>query len=83
MFSKKSTLIKKEQKPKKLKLQLIQAKEVLNDLRIYIRKNKFRDGNEEIHFFKNIKPNIYDDFIFYNNQLKYQVSKHNKFYFKK
>ena len=68
---------KKGTKTEKLKLQLKQAKEVLNDLRIYIRKNKFRDGNEEIHFFKNIKPNIYADFIFYNNQLKYQVSKPN------
>ena len=68
---------KKGTKTEKLKLQLIQAKEVLNDLRIYIRKNKFRDGNEEIHFFKNIKSNIYADFIFYNNQLKYQVSKPN------
>lgn len=68
---------KKGTKTEKLKLQLIQAKEVLNDLRIYIRKNKFRDGNEEVHFFKNIKPNIYADFISYNNQLKYQVSKPN------
>ncbi len=73
----KKNVDKKGTKTEKLKLQLIQAKEVLNDLRIYIRKNKFRDGNEEVHFFKNIKPNIYADFISYNNQLKYQVSKPN------
>lgn len=69
--------IKKITKIEKLKLQLKLAKEVLNDLRVYIRNNKFRDAKEEVHFFKNIKPNIYADFIFYNSQLKYQVNKPN------
>jgi hypothetical protein len=64
-------------KIEKLKLQLKQAKEVLNDLRIYVRNNKFKEVKNEIHFFKHIKPSIYADFIFYNNQLKYQVSKPN------
>lgn len=64
-------------KIEKLKLQLKQAKEVLNDLRIYVRNNKFKEAKNEIHFFKHIKPSIYADFIFYNNQLKYQVSKPN------
>lgn len=64
-------------KIEKLKLQLKQAKEVLNDLRVYVRNNKFKNSDEEIYFFKNIKPSIYADFIFYNNQLKYQVSKPN------
>ena len=61
----------------KLKLQLELAKEVLNDLRVCIRNNKFKDVKEEIYFFKHIKPNIYADFIFYNSQLKYHVNKPN------
>lgn len=64
-------------KTEKLKLQLKQAKEVLNNLRIYIRNNKFKNSDDEIDFFKHIKPSIYADFIFYNNQLKYKVNKPN------
>ena len=61
----------------KLNLQLELAKEVLNDLRVYIRNNKFKDVKEEIHFFKHIKPNIYANYIFYNSLLRYQVNKPN------
>lgn len=61
----------------KLNFQLELAKEVLNDLRVYIRNNKFKDSDEEIDFFKYIKPNIYADFIFYNSLLKYHVNKPN------
>ena len=61
----------------KLNLQLELAKQVLNDLRVYIRNNKFKDSDEEIDFFKHIKPNIYADFIFYNCLLKYHVNKPN------
>ncbi|MEN8857372.1 MAG: RteC domain-containing protein [Flavobacteriaceae bacterium] len=61
----------------KLNLQLELAKEVLNDLRVYIRTNKFKDSDEEIDFFKHIKPNIYADYIFYNSLLKYHVNKPN------
>ena len=68
---------KKITETEKLKLQLELAKEVLNDLRVYIRNNKFKDSDEEIDFFKHIKPNIYADFIFYNNLLKYHVNKPN------
>ncbi|MFK8059675.1 MAG: RteC domain-containing protein, partial [Polaribacter sp.] len=64
-------------KIEKLKLQLKLAKEVLNNLRVYIRNNKFKDSDEEIDFFKHIKPNIYADFIFYNSLLKYHVNKPN------
>lgn len=49
----------------------------MNDLRVYIRNNKFKDSDEEIDFFKHIKPNIYADFIFYNSLLKYHVNKPN------
>ncbi|WP_159951365.1 RteC domain-containing protein [Polaribacter septentrionalilitoris] len=68
---------KKIPETEKLNLQLELAKEVLNDLRVYIRTNKFKDSDEEIDFFKNIKPNIYADFIFYNSLLKYHVNKPN------
>ena len=61
----------------KLKLQLKQSKEVLHNLRVYVRNRKFKDNKEETYFFKNIKPIIYADFIFYSNQLKYQISKPN------
>lgn len=61
----------------KLKFQLKLAKEVLNNLRVYIRNNKFKDVKEEVHFFKHTKPNIYANFIFYNSLLRYQVNKPN------
>ena len=64
-------------KIEKLNLQLKLTNEVLNDLRVYIRNNKFKDIDEEIDFFKRIKPNIYADFIFYNSLLKYHVNKPN------
>lgn len=60
-----------------LKLHIKTSKETLNHFRLNIRNTKFENDSEEIHFFKNIKPRIYADFIFYNNQLKYQVSKPN------
>lgn len=69
--------LKKITKNEKLKLQINQSKEILYDLRVNIRSRKFEDNHEEIHFFKSVKPSIYADFIFYNNQLKYQVSKPN------
>jgi len=77
MFNKKNTQKKKITETEKLKLQLVLAKEVLNDLRVYIRTNKFKDSNEEIVFFKHVKPSIYADFIFYNSLLKYHVNKPN------
>ncbi|WP_282073980.1 RteC domain-containing protein [Polaribacter atrinae] len=69
--------LKKITKNEKLKLQINQSKEIIYDLRVNIRNRKFEDNNEEIQFFKSVKPTIYADFIFYNNQLKYQVSKPN------
>jgi hypothetical protein len=70
-------IAKKIIKIEKLKLQLKLAKDTLNHLRIYLRNNKFQNAEEEIHFFKHTKPDIYADFIFYNSQLKYQVCKPN------
>ena len=69
--------LKKITKNEKLRLQINQSKEILCDLRVNIRNRKFKDNKEEIHFFKSVKPSIYADFIFYNNQLKYQISKPN------
>lgn len=68
---------KKIPKIDKLKLQRKQVKEGLKYLRDYIRNNKFKDNTDEIHFFKNIKPNIHADFIFYNSQLKFEINKPN------
>jgi hypothetical protein len=68
---------KKITKNETLKLQLKLAKEVLNNLRVHIRNNKFKDDSDEIHFFKNIKPHIHADFIFYNSQLKFEINKPN------
>lgn len=56
--------LKKITKTEKLKLQIKLAKEFLHDLRINIRNRKFENSDEEIQFFKYIKPNIYADFIF-------------------
>lgn len=69
--------LKKITKNEKLKLHIKLAKEILHNLRLNIRNRKFENFDEEIHFFKHIKPNIYAEFIFYNNQLKYQVNKPN------
>ena len=49
---------KKVTKIDKLRLLQKQVKEFLKHLRLYIRNNKFIDDNDEIHFFKNIKPHI-------------------------
>jgi len=40
-----------EPKPKNKKLQLKLAKEVLNDLGVFIRGGKFKDNKQEIIFF--------------------------------
>jgi hypothetical protein len=68
---------KKVTKIDKLRLLQKQVKEVLKHLRLYIRNNKFKDDSDEIHFFKNIKPHIHADFIFYNSQLKFETNKPN------
>jgi hypothetical protein len=61
----------------KLKTQVQESKKTLNKLREIVRVKKFKNRDHEIHFFKNIKPGIHADYIFYNSQLKYQVSKPN------
>jgi len=60
-----------------LKSKIKLSKEALQNLRVNIINIKFRDYKQEIYFFKYIKPNIYADFIFYNNQLRYLIGKPN------
>jgi hypothetical protein len=69
--------LKNESDSIKLKKHIETSRDFLHCLRLKIRIIKFKCTEEEIHFFKHIKPSIYADFIYYNNQLKYLVSKPN------
>jgi hypothetical protein len=60
-----------------LKSQIEISKDTLQKLKVSIRNIKFKNHSEEIYFFKQIKPNIYADFIFYTEQLRYLISKPN------
>jgi hypothetical protein len=60
-----------------LKSQIDISKDTLQRLKVSIRNIKFKDHTEEIYFFKQIKPNIYADFIFYTEQLRYLIGKPN------
>ncbi len=61
----------------RLKAQINESQLLLTILKEKIRTNSFKSQKDEIYFFKIIKPNIYADFIFFNDKLKYQVSKPN------
>ena len=60
-----------------LKLKLQTSKELLNVLRFNIRETMFSDNDEEINFFKYIKPKICADFINYTTQIQYHHSRSN------
>jgi hypothetical protein len=60
-----------------LKSQIDISKDTLQRLKVSIRNIKFKNHTEEIYFFKQIKPNIYADFIFYTEQLRYLIGKPN------
>lgn len=51
--------------------QITLVQNLLEDLRINIRSTRFKGKAEEIRFFKEIKPQLYADFIFFRYQLKY------------
>lgn len=46
-------------------------------LRLYIRDNPFADSNDEIIFFKTLKPKISADLTYYCSQLIYEITKPN------
>lgn len=62
-------------KHKQLKYKIQAAKRYLHQIRIYVRDIKFTDLNEEITFFKTIKPKITADIKLYNHQLAYHQEK--------
>jgi len=41
------------------------CQEILYELRVYFDKHSFTDSKQEIHFFKQIKPRFYSQFIYY------------------
>ena len=53
------------------------SRELLHKLRFNIRDTKFNSFDEEIYFFKQIKPKIYADYIFFTNQLNYFIRRPN------
>lgn len=71
--------IAKNNDPESIKLQkhIEIAKDLLHKLRLNIRKTKLKNIEEEIHFFKHIKPKIYADYILYSHKLNYHLIKPN------
>ncbi len=47
----------------------------LTDLRKFIVDNKFKNKQEEIHFFKHIKPPVYAKFLYYSKLLKIECNR--------
>lgn len=66
---------KNVKKNEELKLKLKEAKKHLHQIRIYARAISFNDTEEEINFFKNIKPNICGQIKFFKIQLAYKTEK--------
>lgn len=62
-------------KHKQLKYKIEASKRYLHQIRVYVRDIKFKDLNEEITFFKTIKPKIKADIKLYNHQLAYHQEK--------
>ncbi len=65
---------------KEIKIQLLQTKDLLNELRVKVRETKFNNKEEEIIFFKYTKPEIYANFIVLSNQLDYLINRPNTTY---
>jgi hypothetical protein len=74
---KNEVVLQKLERTTHLKEHIKIAKNFLHQLRLYVRDYKFLSSKDEIHFFKNIKPHIHADFIFYNSQLKFETNKPN------
>ncbi|MDO6803021.1 RteC domain-containing protein [Wenyingzhuangia sp. 1_MG-2023] len=62
-------------KHKQLKHKIQASKRYSHQIRVYVRDMKFKDLNEEITFFKIIKPKITADIKLYNHQLAYHQEK--------
>ena len=62
-------------KHKQLKYKIQASKKYSHQIRVYVRDIKFKDLNEEIIFFKTIKPKISSDIKLYNHQLAYHQEK--------
>lgn len=66
---------KNVKKNEELKLKLKEAKKHLHQIRIYARGISFKNTQEEINFFKNIKPSICGQIKFFKIQLAYKSEK--------
>ena len=53
------------------------SKQYLHELRLYLRSYSFESKEDEIEFFKYVKPKLSAELIFYTNQLAYLVCKPN------
>lgn len=69
--------IQKLERTTSLKLSIKKSKFFLHKLRLYIRDYKFESSQDEIKFFKYLKPKVTGDLIFFNAQLTYLISKSN------
>ncbi|WP_010136383.1 RteC domain-containing protein [Ochrovirga pacifica] len=66
---------KKLKKDEELKLKLKEAKKHLHQIRVYVRTLSFKNTQEEITFFKNIKPGICGEIKFLKLQMAYKTEK--------
>ncbi|WP_341222131.1 RteC domain-containing protein [Polaribacter atrinae] len=62
-------------KDEELKLKLKEAKKYLHQIRVYVRTLSFKNTQEEITFFKNIKPGICGEIKFFKIQMAYKTEK--------
>ncbi|MDO3694915.1 RteC domain-containing protein [Wenyingzhuangia sp. chi5] len=62
-------------KEDELKLKLKEAKKHLHQIRVYVRTLSFKNTQEEINFFKNIKPSICGEIKFLKLQMSYKTEK--------
>ena len=62
-------------KEDELKLKLKEAKKHLHQIRVYVRTLSFKNTQEEINFFKNIKPSICGEIKFLKLQMAYKTEK--------
>lgn len=69
--------IQKLERTTHLKQSIKKSKFFLHKLRLYVRDFTFVTNNDEIKFFKHLKPKVIGDLIFFNAQLSYLISKPN------
>ncbi|WP_152287538.1 RteC domain-containing protein [Flavicella marina] len=74
---KKNLASKNLNRQKHLKEKITLTKEFIHELRLHVRKNNFNNVEDEIYFFKYVKPKICSELLFYTCQLSFYTEKPN------